>query len=278
MSIDLHSHSTASDGSLSPTQLVMAAKAAGVDTLALTDHDTVAGLKEAARAAKRAGLRLINGVEISVRWEKRTLHIVGLGINPENPQLAAGLADLQQQRLLRAEKIASKLEKIGLANAGVRALKAANGGQVTRTHFARLLVEDGLCKDQKQAFKRFLGSGKPGHVSMQWTTLENAIEWIHRAGGLAILAHPLLYPQSAAWRRRMVAAFKQAGGDGLEICCGHSNAEQIQTSTRDALAHNLLGSVGSDFHAPEQRWLKLGRLTPLPSSLTPVWQRLSMPA
>ena len=272
--IDLHSHSTASDGRLSPTELVAAAKAAGVSVLALTDHDTVDGLAEASQAARQQGIQLINGVEISVHWEKRTLHVVGLGIDTDNPHLSHGLADLQQQRRERGIKIADKLEKLGLANAWERATTAANGGQVTRTHFSRLLVEAGLCKDQKEAFKRYLGSGKPAHVSMQWTSLEACIGWIHAAGGLAVLAHPMIYPQTAAWRRRMVAAFKQAGGDGLEICCGHSNAEQIQTSAKDALAHDLLGSVGSDFHAPEQRWLKLGRLAPLPHGITPVWPKL----
>ncbi len=272
--IDLHSHSTASDGHLSPTALVALAASHGVTSLALTDHDTTAGLAEAQQAANEHGMQLINGVEISTSWERRTLHIVGLGIDPDNTALCAGLTGLQQQRHERALRIAEKLEKLGLHNAYERARTSAAGGQVTRTHFARLLVSDALCKDQQQAFKKYLGNGKPAYVSMQWCSLEECISWIHAAGGLAVLAHPMLYPQTAAWRRRMVAAFKEAGGEGLEICCGHSNPDHIRTSTQDALAHNLLGSVGSDFHSPTQRWLKLGRLAPLPATLTPVWQTL----
>lgn len=272
--IDLHSHSNASDGQLSPTALVELAASNAVKVLALTDHDTTAGLAEARSAAKRHDLQLINGVEISVIWQRRTLHIVGLGIDPDNSDLSQGLAGLQQQRQARAERMAEKLEKLGLQNAYARAQADAAGGQVTRTHFARLLLRDGLCKDMQQAFKKYLGNGKPGYVSMQWTELEEGIRWIHAAGGLAVLAHPMLYQQTAAWRRRMVAAFKEAGGDGLEVCCGRSSADHILTSTKDALAHDLMGSVGSDFHSPEQRWLKLGRVAPLPSTITPIWEKL----
>jgi len=228
-------------------------------------------LQEAAAAARTTGLQLINGVEISVRWQKRTLHIVGLGIDPENPALTTGLQSLQQIRRVRAEQIAAKLEKIGVKNVLPRIDALAGSSQITRSHFARLLIEDGQCKDMKQAFRRYLAAGKPAYVSSEWVDLETAIGWIHAANGLAVLAHPMLYNLSAAWRQRMYLAFTEAGGDALEICCGHSNTQQIEQTTKEALQYGLMGSVGSDFHSEEQRWIQLGKLPALPSALTPVW-------
>lgn len=270
-SIDLHSHSTASDGGLSPTALINRAVNAGVHVLALTDHDTTDGLFEARQAANSCGLKLINGVEISVRWQKRTLHIVGLGVDTASESLCAGLKILQSIRIDRAERINARLEKAGLQDALEKAMLIAQDGQVTRTHFAQALVEAGRCKDMKQAFKRYLSAGKPGYVSAEWAPMEDAIGWIHSAGGVAVLAHPMLYNMSAAWRQRMLAAFTETGGDAVEICCGSSNAQQIQQSAKEAVTHGLLGSAGSDFHHPEQRWIKLGGLAPLPASVTPVW-------
>lgn len=269
--IDLHSHSTASDGTLSPAELVAAAQAAGVDVLALTDHDSTAGLAEAMQAAQ-SHLCLIRGVEISVRWQGRTLHVVGLGIDPDQPDLQAGLASQQALREKRATEIAQRLEKLGVEHALQEARALAGESQLTRTHFARLLVDKDHCKDMKQAFKRYLGAGKPAHVGAEWVAMETAIEWIHCAGGVAVLAHPLLYNMTAAWRGRMLAAFRAAGGEATEVCCGGSNAEQVQLSAREALQHGLLGSAGSDFHQPEQRWIRLGRLAAIPAGVTPVWE------
>ncbi|MES1926220.1 PHP domain-containing protein [Salinisphaera sp. T31B1] len=269
--IDLHCHSTASDGRLRPGEVVARAAQAGVRRLALTDHDTTAGLAEARDVADRVDVRLIAGVEISVTWQKRTLHVVGLGFDADDPGLSAGLAELQQARDHRARAIAQKLSRLGLDDGYERACRLADGGQIARPHFARLLVEDGLCKDMNQAFKRYLRPGKPGHRSIQWAGLDDAIGWIHGAGGIAVLAHPFGYGFSAAWRRRAVAAFADAGGHALEICTGTTERSQEITAAAHAREHGLLGSVGSDFHAPEQFWLGLGRLRDLPSGVAPVW-------
>lgn len=271
--IDLHCHSTASDGRLTPTELVTRAHAFGVTTLALTDHDTVDGLDEARRAAADHDLDFVNGVEISVTWQRRTLHIVGLAFDPDAPVLTAGLTGLQQTRRRRAERMGDKLARAGLRNGFARAAEIAGDGQITRPHFARLLVADGLCRDSKDAFKRFLRPGKPGHVGIEWTSLEQAIDWITQAGGMAVLAHPFGYGFSGAWRRRAVAAFAAAGGQALEICTGTTDIDQESQAHRDACEHGLAGSLGSDFHAPEQHWLKLGGVRPLPSGLPGVWQQ-----
>ncbi len=271
LTFDLHAHSTASDGAYAPEELVHEAAQAGVDVLALTDHDTLAGLAAAQKAAIKNNIRFISGVEISVGWQRRTLHIVGLGIAADCEKLCAGLQGLQLLRRERAERIAGKLEQLGLENVLEKAESMANGAQITRTHFARLLVKSGLSKDMKQSFKRYLASGKPAHVSSEWTSLASAVDWIHTAGGVAVLAHPMAYNMTAAWRQRMYKAFREAGGDAMEVCCGNSNAEQVQLSTRDALEYELMGSVGSDFHHPEQRWIGLGKVPPLPAAITPVW-------
>lgn len=273
--IDLHCHSSASDGQLSPAALLELAAAQGVQRLALTDHDTVAGLAEASQAARSHGIELIPAAELSVSWERRTLHVVGLQIDPDNAALAAGLATLQAARLERARAIAGKLEAIGVTQAWPRLLAATDGGQPTRTHMARLLVEDGLVKDMKQAFKRFLGSGKPAYVRAEWASLREAINWIQGAGGLAVLAHPMRYPMTANWRERCLRAFKEAGGDAMEVCSGACLRPEVEQAAKLALKYELLASAGSDFHGPDQHWLQLGRLAPLPSSLTPVWSQFS---
>ncbi|MDA3920056.1 MAG: PHP domain-containing protein [Salinisphaera sp.] len=269
---DLHCHSTASDGRLSPGELVALAAENGVTTLALTDHDTVDGLAPAASAAAVYGIALVAGVEISVSWRRRTLHIVGLAFDPADPFLAAGLAGLQAERGRRAARMAEKLEKIGLADALARAQAMAGDGHIARPHFARLLVADGLCPDTNQAFRRYLKPGRPGHVCAEWVELEAAIGWIRGADGIAVLAHPFGYRFSGAWRRRAVAAFAEAGGQALEICTGSSDPAQESTAAEDARRHGLLASVGSDFHAREQAWLRLGRLRRPAADLRTVWQ------
>lgn len=270
--IDLHMHSSCSDGALAPAALVEAAAERGVRTLALTDHDTTAALDAARAACAKHEIALIAGVEISVTWQRRTLHIVGLAFDPLAPALAAGLAELQHRREQRAEAMAAKLEKLGEPDALARARAQAGPGQIGRVHFAQALVESDRCKNLQQAFKRFLKPGKPAHVATQWAGLDDAIGWIRSAGGIAVLAHPLGYGLSGAWRRRMVADFAAAGGEAIEVCTGTTNAQQVAVAAADAAQHGLLASAGSDFHSPAQFWLSLGRLRALPDTLTPVWR------
>lgn len=272
LNIDLHTHSTASDGRLTPAALATAAAEAGVECLALTDHDTVAGVAAAQAQAREHGMQFVPGVEVSVSWEKRTLHIVGLGVDPHHTQLVAALAQLQHTREQRARDMGERLEKAGLQDAYPRARGLAGEGQVTRGHFARLLVEDGLCGKFQQAFQRYLKPGKPGYVDVAWSSLEEAVATIQQAGGLAVLAHPMAYGMTGAWRRRTLTAFSEAGGDGVEVCCGNHNPSDTGVCTADALHYGLLGSVGSDFHGPHQRWLALGRPLRLPPGVPPVWQ------
>lgn len=268
--LDFHSHSTVSDGSLPPAELVRRAHDAGVQTLALTDHDSTDGLADAAREAQRLGLQLINGVEISCLWERRTIHIVGLDVDPRHPALQAGLAQVQAERRTRAARIAERLGKLGVRDALARA-QAMGGGQLTRTHFARLLVEDGIAKDMKQAFKRYMVQGKLGYVAAQWPPMASAIEWIHAAGGQAVLAHPMRYPLSGAWRERLFSAYAGFGGDAAEISTASGDASERDLVARLCISHGLMGSAGSDFHSPDQHWITLGRLAPLPAGIVPVW-------
>lgn len=272
--IDLHCHSTASDGVLSPTQLVEHAVAHGIELLALTDHDTVAGLPPAREAATQAGIGFINGAEISVSWEGKTLHVVGLDIDPNNPTLSALLEEVQARRLARASTIGQRLDALGARDSLSAAQALCGSGQITRTHFARVLVEQGLVDDLKQAFKKYLGGGKTGAVRIEWAGLAETIDAIHASGGLAVLAHPLRYKLSGAWRQRMLDAFQQHGGDAVEVSAGASqNAQDLALINREVSSRELLGSIGSDFHAPEQRWIRYARLAPITTQITPVWQR-----
>lgn len=250
----------------------MLARAAsrGVKRLALTDHDTVAGLEAAQAAAAWHGIELISGVEISASWQRRTLHIVGLGIDAQHPGLIAGLQAQQAARRQRAWRMVCKLERLGLNNGWARLCQRVGNGQITRSHIADLLLEDGLVRRRAEAFKRYLRPGKPGYQHCDWADLETVIAWIQAAGGTAVLAHPFGYGMSGNWRRRMVAAFTQAGGRGLEICTGVTHPEQESQAIRDARRHQLAGSVGSDFHSPEQFWLNIGSTRPLPADIPPV--------
>lgn len=268
--VDLHCHSTASDGELAPEAVVAEAAAAGVKILALTDHDTVAGLDAAQRAARQHGVRLVPGIEISATLDRHTLHVLGLGIDPTAAPLQAGLADVQLRRAVRAKAIAAKLERLGVVDALQRAEAMAGSGQITRSHFARLLIEAGLAKDAQRAFKRYLGQGRQAYVASQWAPLQDAIQWIHAAGGIAVLAHPFKYPLTRTTRHRVLRTFKALGGDAMEVCCGSSNAAEIAESARDAIESGLHGSIGSDYHGPEQPWARLGRVAPLPAEVTPV--------
>lgn len=270
---DLHAHSTASDGTLTPAELVRAAAASGIRTLALTDHDSVAGLADAGAAAAEAGLRLVPGVELSVTWESRTIHVVGLNIAPDHSGLNEGMRRLQAVRFERAKEMGRRLEKKGIPGTLEIAAGLAGVGMVTRTHFARALVQLGHAASVRDVFDKFLAQGKPGHVPTVWAEMAAAVGWIIDAGGVAVLAHPQRYKMTGSWIRRLTGDFKAAGGQAIEVISGNATLSDIQTNTALARRFELLASVGSDYHGPEQVWLKLGKIPPLPDGLVPVWTR-----
>ncbi|MEW8626978.1 MAG: PHP domain-containing protein [Candidatus Thiodiazotropha sp.] len=275
---DLHSHSTASDGTLSPRALVQRAAEAGVEVLALTDHDTTAGIAEASQAADEFGLALIPGVEVSVTWNRQTVHLVGLNIDPLDPHLSEGLKRLRDFREWRAEEIGRKLEKAGISGAYEGALALAEGSLVSRTHFARFLVQSGIVEDERKVFKRFLVSGKPGHVPGEWATLEEAVGWIHGAGGEAVIAHPARYKMTRSKLRQLLKAFVGLQGDALEVVSGSHSRDDYINMARHAKDFDLMASAGSDFHCPENPWIALGRLPRLPEGCKPVWQNWNLSA
>ena len=269
---DLHCHSTASDGALSPTMLIKRAKEQGVTALALTDHDTTAGYQEARTAANETNLTLIPGIELSASWQGKTFHIVGLGIDPEYQPLFEATRHLQTVRLERAEKIAEKLEKKRITGALEAVMKAAGDSMITRTHFADFLVSQNHVSTQQEAFDRYLASGKPAYMATVWAELDLAVNWITQSGGIAVLAHPLRYKLTPKWMQRLLTAFKQAGGQGIEVITGRCNTDEIKLAAKYASNFELAGSVGSDFHNPNNQWVELGRLAPLPANIKPVWE------
>jgi predicted metal-dependent phosphoesterase TrpH len=271
---DLHCHSTASDGALSPAELIKRAHEQGVTSLALTDHDTTAGLTEARAAAATSGIKLIPGIELSTSWHDKCFHIVGLGIDPDYGPLAQATQNLQTVRLERAEKIAQKLEKKRIPGALEAVKRAAGDSMITRTHFADFLLSQHHVSTQQEAFDRYLARGKPAYVSTPWAELEQAINWITESGGIAVLAHPLRYKLTANWMKRLLTAFKEAGGQGIEVVTSRISADEIRLVAGYAARFELAGSVGSDFHNPENQWVELGRLAPLPPHIKPVWELL----
>lgn len=273
---DLHSHSTLSDGTLSPDALLRRAHAQGVDVLALTDHDVTDGLAEAAVTAAELGLRLVPGVEISVTWSGVTFHIVGLNIDPTHEGLQSGLAKLRSFRSERGEEIARRLEKHGIEGALAGAQAFASGPILSRTHFARFLVEAGHAKDMRKVFKKFLTHNRPGYVSGDWATLEEAVGWIRDAGGQAVIAHPARYRVSATRLRQFIEAFKDCGGEGIEVVSGSHSAGDVAGMAQYAKRYELLASCGSDYHGPEQSWQELGRPMPLPAGCVPVWREWAL--
>lgn len=269
---DLHCHSTASDGSLSPAELVARAHQMGVDVLALTDHDATHGLAEAASVAKQQGLDLINGIEVSVTWGSQTIHIVGLFIDPENSVLQQGLERLQAFRRWRAEEIARRLEKKRVPGAYEGAKEFCGGQIMSRTHFAQYLVKAGFAPDIRTVFKKYLVRGKPGYVPGNWASLEEALNWIHQAGGLAVVAHPARYQISATKLRELLKEFKDFGGLGMEVVSGSHSRDHILHMSALATRLDLLASQGSDFHAPSTAYTELGRLQALPKANKPIWE------
>lgn len=268
---DLHSHSTCSDGRLSPTELVQLAASEGVHTLSLTDHDTVQGIPEARQAAEAAGIGLIAGVEISTTWSGCNVHIVGLNLDIDNPVLVEGLKEQQAARQKRAEIIAEKLSSLGVENFLQKAESVAKGAELGRPHFAQVLVDEGIVENMPEAFKKYLGAGKKGDVKSLWPTVEKAVEWIKAAGGVAVVAHPLHYKMTNMKRRALLKAFKDAGGEAMEVVSG-SQQSRDQTNYMAQLAkeYDLAASVGSDFHFPSQ-WQKPGKTNHLPETVNPVW-------
>lgn len=269
---DLHSHSRFSDGTLTPSDLIMRAHAQGVDVLALTDHDVTDGLSEAQTAADLLGLGFIPGVEISVTWGARTIHIVGLNIDRQNMALQRGLASLRDFREWRAQEIGRRLEKKGIAGAYEGARARALGALVSRTHFAHFLVAAGHAKDVRQVFKRYLVKGKPGYVPGEWTSLEHAVAWIRAAGGQAVIAHPARYQFSATTLRQLFGEFKELGGSAIEVVSGSHSRDDYFRFAQFAADFDLSASCGSDYHGPESPWMELGRLPPLPDRCVPIWR------
>ncbi len=269
---DLHCHSNVSDGVLPPADLVARAADCGVTVLALTDHDDVAGLPAAQLAAQTLGLRLINGVEISVTWGTHTLHVLGLDIDPESAELVAGLTMIRAGRGERAIKMAEQLAKVGIPDSLAGAYQyAGNKNSIGRMHFARYMVEQGVAKDVRSIFKRFLVKGKPGYVPHQWADLAQAVGWIRASGGRAILAHPGRYPMGDGKMQELLLLFKACGGEGIEVVTGSHTVEHYAQFARLAKKFDLLSSRGSDFHAPDEGYRDLGRLPQLPDICTPVW-------
>jgi 3',5'-nucleoside bisphosphate phosphatase len=269
---DLHTHSTASDGTLTPTELVARAGAAGVRVLALTDHDNTDGLAEAERAAADCDLTLIPGAEISVTWNTRTVHVVGLRLDPANVELQTGLARLMEFRAWRAEEIGRRLAKHGIEDAYEGARTLAKGRLIGRTHFARLLVQRRRAADTSAVFRHFLTRGKPGHVPGDWASLEEALGWIRVAGGEAVIAHPARYELTRSRIQRLLGEFRELGGVGVEVVTGSHSRDEAFTFARHAREQRLRASAGSDYHGPENPWLELGRLPPLPEGCVPIWR------
>lgn len=276
LNADLHCHSTVSDGLLAPAELARRAHANGVELWALTDHDETGGLAEARAAAEDAGMRFVNGVEVSVSWgEDQTVHIVGLGFEAAYQPLLDGLAQVRGGRDSRAARMAAELDKVGIHGAYEGALKyVGNPALISRSHFARYIVELGHAKDVKSVFDWWLAKGKPGYVSHPWATLEDALRWIHGAGGIAVVAHPGRYRLTKAELRQMFGVFKDLGGRGIEVISGSHGEDEMREYARVAREFGFLASRASDFHGPGESWIDLGRLPPLPDDLTPVWSEL----
>ena len=265
MKIDLHNHSYYSDGVLSPTEVVCLAKEESCDVFALTDHDTTDGLSEAKTEADRLQMHFIPGVEVSAMWNNMTIHILGLDVDADNTVLQAGLKQHQDFRELRAEKMARSLGGAGVVGAYEKTKILAKTSMITRTHFAQMLIQEGVCKDMKSVFKRFLTGKKPGGVAGKWAQFDEVIEWIHAAGGKAVLAHPLRYRMTNTKVKRMMSDLAVSGCDGVEVVTGSSNADEITLMSQWVRELGLLASSGSDYHGwPNQR-VRIGRLQDLPN-------------
>ena len=276
LNADLHCHSVVSDGTLSPEALAERAKSNGVELWALTDHDEVGGQHRAAAAAKAQGMKYLTGTEISVTFIGQTVHIVGLGFDPDNAELVQGLRQTRGGRTERAMEMSDGLAKVGIKGAFEGALKfVGNPELISRTHFARFLVESGVCKETNEVFRKFLTEGKPGFVPHKWASLKDAVTWITGAGGMAIIAHPARYKFSPNEEFALFTEFKNHGGQGVEVVTGSHTVAEYQVYAETAREFGLAASRGSDFHSPEESHTELGTLPFLPGQLTPVWDLLA---
>lgn len=274
---DFHSHSTASDGLLSPEALVHRAADNGVTALALTDHDTLDGLALARETAVMRGLEWVNGVEISVEWEGVAIHLVGLGFDSQAQILQQNLQHLREGRIRRARQMADALARCGIGGAFEGAMRyAGNPELVSRAHFARYLVEKGVCKDVRHVFEHYLVPGKPGYVEHRWASLPDALTWIQASGGVAVIAHPARYKVLSGGRmKRLLAEFESLGGRAIEVVCGSHSPDHVAHFARLARHFGFYASRGSDFHGPLESYCDLGDLRALPEDLKPVWRLLA---
>jgi len=276
MNADLHCHSVVSDGTLTPEALAQRAAANGVELWALTDHDEIGGQDRAAAAAHANGMRYLTGTEISVTFIGKTVHIVGLGFDAHDERMARGLLQTRGGRGERAQEMSNQLEKVGIHGAYAGALRyAGNPELISRTHFARYLVETGVCHETNDVFRKYLTEGKPGFVEHHWASLKDAVHWITQAKGVAVIAHPARYRFSANEEFALFTEFKSHGGQGVEVVTGSHTPSEYLTYAEMAREFGLAASRGSDFHSPDESRTDLGTLPPLPSGLTPVWELLA---
>lgn len=270
MLADLHCHSLCSDGQLSPSDLVDRAAEQGVTMLALTDHDTVQGVAEARQQAQKHNIQLISGIEFSTVWNGIGIHVVGLGFDENHPVMKEAITRQEDCRLQRAKKIAERLEKQGAEGIWEKAESIANGAQIGRPHFAQALIDMGKVTNMGQAFKKYLGAGKPGDVKTMWPDITEVVSWIREAGGVAVIAHPDKYKMTRTKLKCLLKAFSEAGGNGLEVVSGGMEASFSRRMSELCNEYDLLASQGSDFHGPKP-WSELGRFGKMPEGVTPVW-------
>ncbi len=276
LNADLHCHSVVSDGTLTPEELAARAAANGVELWALTDHDEIGGQHRARAAAHANGLKYLTGTEISVTFANETVHIVGLGFDPDDAEMQRGLHDTRGGRGARAREMSDQLAQVGIKDAYEGALKfVGNPELISRTHFARFMVESGACKDTNEVFRKYLTEGKPGFVPHRWASLKDAVQWITRAGGLAVIAHPARYKFTANEEFALFSEFKAHGGRGVEVVTGSHTAAEYVRYAETAREFGLAASRGSDFHSPAESHTDLGQLPYLPGGLTPVWDLLA---
>jgi len=273
---DLHCHSTVSDGTLTPEALAARASANGVELWALTDHDEIGGQQRALAAARDCGMRYLTGTEISITFIGKTVHIVGLGFDATNADLIAGLRRTRGGRDVRAMEMSDGLAKVGIKGAYEGALKfVGNPELISRTHFARFLIESGVCRDTNEVFRKFLIEGKPGYVPHSWATLKDAVTWITGAGGMAVIAHPARYKFTPNEEFALFTEFKAYGGQGVEVVTGSHSVAEYSVYADTAREFGMAASRGSDFHSPDESHTELGTLPFLPANLTPVWEALA---
>lgn len=269
---DLHMHSNASDGALPPDDLLELARASGVDVASITDHDTVAAY-ERIDSTRHTGLQIVPGIELSTTWQGRSIHVVGLGIDPASAAMAEAVRVQAGARLERARKIGERLDRLGVPNSFQSALDIADGAVIGRPHFAAHLVNTGFVRDARTAFRKYLGNGKPGDVRCSWPDLERVVLWIRNAGGTAVVAHPSKYGLTMTKLRALLSDFAGHGGRGIEVACGlqaPALTRKLGTLAQDL---GLLASTGSDFHRPGNAWSRPGLFDPLPGNVTPIWEQ-----